>query len=1322
MPKFVPMPCEVNSERTKNSHLEEKITHTVYATKFRAKNLVVPVEIAGRTLKAVVDTAAQVTVLNQNLLTEFLADKESKTATLKGIGQQEISAEQFDKIPMSVGNKTYSISIFTTEIKEDMLLGIDFLNKFGVEIDFSRCQLTIGQEKIQAFLLRDSELKHHTITRVVTSRRVRLDAQTVSRVPISLDKKFDETFVFTPASDSTTCMMSCTLNSPGDVAIVQLINDTDSPVDLKSNTVIGSAIAGEVLNRPRHRDSRSVRATKHVTNRKYKFLPEHLKDLYERSIVHLNDDEKFRLKLLLVKFGNTFSKDELDLGHFKDLKHTIQLEAGAIPVKESLRRTASKFEGEEEKNLNAMLNAGVIQPSSSPWSSASVLVRKKCGGVRWCQDFRKLNKMTVKDAFPLPLISDCYDCLQGNKFMSSLDLASGYWQMEIAPEDREKTAFITKYGLYEYVRMSMGLCNAPSTFQRAMNLVLRGLTWKSVLAFLDDVMVLGKTFEEHLANLEEVLERFQHHNLKLKPKKCALFQTQTKFLGRIVTGETVSVDPASVEVVRDWPTPTCTKDVERFLGFANYNRDHIPSLAELADPLYGLTGKNPFIWSELHEDAFGKIKEALLKPVTLSLPTPDDAFILDVDASNIAVAAQLSQLRDGTEVPISYGSKALTPAQRKYCATRKELLALIVFTRQFRHYLLGRPFIVRTDHSSLLWLTNFRYIQGQLARWLEELQQFNMQVIHRKGKLHINSDSLSRVPDNIPFCTNYEASADVDSLPCGGCKYCKRAQTQWGEFESEVDDVIPLGVPIVRTVGLGSNWADILSPHLKTDKQKEDSDLRKCFDWLLNPPSPETVLAESPTLRILWDHRNQLTVDNDVLFYNWETSDGGKRRLFVVPQGLKNMVLRLAHDNTLAGHFGQKKTFERISRLLYWPNMRADINEYVRSCYACNRSKHLRRRYRAPLQELTMGYPMDKVHIDIMGPLPRSNRGNCYVLVMVCQFSKWVEIAALPDQQAETVARAMIDNLISRFGCPRLIFSDQGSNFIGGLFTELCERLGIEKKRTTAYHASANGQVERLNRVLGQAIRAVISSCEKTDQTTWDERLQLIAGAIRSTLNRSTGFTPNKLMLGREVTQPLELLLGIEHREEATSEYVKALEEDMRVSHEAARTALKSEQKRRKKDYSVSTYETSYEVGDAVLLANSATKIGQCKKLKALWLGPFLIERKISPVLFQIASQKRSQIVHHDRLRPCRDRSVPLWIYRKREELEGVHNILDETLGSFADEPLYCYCRKPYDDTRLMVGCDGCGDWFHVDPCVGLTEEEVDDMEKFFCKACCHQQ
>ena len=340
--------------------------------------------------------------------------------------------------------------------------------------------------------------------------------------------------------------------------------------------------------------------------------------------------------------------------------------------------------------------------------------------------------------------------------------------------------------------MGFGLCNAPATFSRAMDLILRGLNWDVVLAFLDDVVVLGKTFEDHMGNLQSALQRFRSFQLKLKPRKCELFRRQVEFLGRNVGANKISLKPEHVEAVLKWPTPTSAKQVEKFLGLANYHRTFMKDYATVAVPLYRVTGKNQFQWGPAQQQAFVKVKELLTTAPVLAMPTLDDEFILDTDASGDAIGAELIQLQEGEERVIAYGSMSLAPEQRRYCVTRLELLALVRFTRQYRHYLLGRQFTVRTDHHSLLWLLNFKYPQGQLARWIEELSQYHLVVEYRPGKRHANADALSRIPVTPAMGEEFRLGFDLQDLPCGGCAYCARAHKNWAPFVETVDNVVPL--------------------------------------------------------------------------------------------------------------------------------------------------------------------------------------------------------------------------------------------------------------------------------------------------------------------------------------------------------------------------------------------------------------------------------------------------------------------------------------------------------------------------------------------------
>jgi transposase InsO family protein len=1049
-------------------------------------------------------------------------------------------------------------------------------------------------------------------------------------------------------------------------------------------------------------------------------VPPFLMDLFLRSTVHLDAEQSERVANLLSEFHDVFSRDDDDIGNFSGVQHHIDT-GDAAPIKIPMRRTPVCFEKDEAAHLKSMLDKGIIEPSQSPWAAAPVLIRKKDGRLRWCIDWRLLNSVTKKDSYPLPNITQCYEALKGCKYFSSLDATSGYWQIELAPEDREKTAFSCKFGLHHFCKMGFGLCNAPATYQRAMEHILKDLLWQKVICYIDDVILGEMTFEEHLELSRQCFLRFRQHKLKLRPKKCNLFQLEAKVLGHILNEHGIALNPENVEHVRTWLTPTNIKELQSFLGFANYHRMHIKGFSNIVVPLNHLLNKDiSFHWEDEQVEAFGKIKDALCSAPVLSYPNSDDPFILDCDASCYAIGGELIQVQNQGEKVIAYGSYTLTPEQRRYCTTRKELLALVRFTRKYRHYLLGRKVTVRTDHSSLAWLMKFKHIEGQLARWLEELSCYDLQVLHRPGKLHTTADPLSRLPDDLDSCDCYRAGCSLESLPCGGCPYCTRAHMQWARFEEECDDVLPLGIrtlsltlddpahpdpvltgsddplfsvfqdenldselglddgdfdpnyslsafaelndvgrfelgllPLFDTgiegpnssllpdsgnlnTDFGSsdldlqqtdppnnsdllppnspdpdsdpdpdpdsvppepdsvscdaniinvdtpaknvmksqldvpvNWMGVFTSKQLTEAQNQDCDLIVLITWLKEgiTPSVSELKSHSAAIKHLWLCRSQLELEDGRLRYIWDDVINS-RRLMVIPKSLREKVLFLCHDLPTAGHLGRDYTLSRLRRSFFWYGMYQDCVAYVASCANCNKNKKAARKMKAALQTFSASVPMERVHLDILGPFIPSAKGNLYILMIIDQFTRWIECFPLPHQSAEDVAQAFVFDFISHLGCPISIHTDQGRNFVSKLFSAVCELLQIAKTRTTPYHPSSNGQVERYNRTVLQLIRAFL----KENQRDWDHYLPLLAGVIRAMPNRSTGFSPNMMMLGREVHHPPDLIFGFPGSPTpvvSEGDYVKLLREKLEYIHQVARKHLGVSMLRRKKDYDI---------------------------------------------------------------------------------------------------------------------------------------------------------
>jgi hypothetical protein len=1285
-------------------------------------NLLIPIRVQGVSTDAVVDTGAQVTVVSTTLFSSLsVPDSLFESVLLKNAQKGSSMVGRVVKgLQLTLAGKTYCWDVVVADIADDVILGYDFMVAHKCLLDLAQNALVMGGVTVfgHTKLQNGSEFK---VSRVVLEKRVVVPPHSLRVATAVLLSPAPVDFGIRPAQTLGGLLMPHIVVSGQARVTVCFLNSSDRFRTLKPNRYLGLAeeidsSQPEVIDADSHSskvnfvglDSNPVGAVGdssvssvapvsrvvsddellQIVDR----IPAHVVGMYNECKPRLNQWECLQVAELLVRFSSVFAKHDLDIGNFVGVEHRIPT-GDAKPIKERMRRTPLGFQEEEEKTLKSMLAAGVIRPSHSDWAFAPVLIRKKDGTVRYCIDFRKLNEVTIqKSAYPLPLIDECLDTLSGVKYMSTLDMAASYWQIDIAEEDRHKTAFLSRFGLFEHVKMGFGLTGAPSTFQSAINLVLQGLTWNEVLAYLDDVIVPGTSFEQGLDRLWKVLLRFEANNLKLKPRKCRLFCTETEFLGRLVTQDGIAVPDAKIETILHWKIPQSTKNVQSFLGFANYHREFIAGFAEIAECLYDLTRPDvKFLWNEEHQFAFERLQRSLVTAPVLAIPNATDSFILDTDASDHAIGGELVQVQDGRERTIGYASNVLTKEQRKYCTTRKELLAVVKFTRQFRHYLLGRRFTVRTDHNSLVWLTRFKSIEGQLALWLEELSQYDMNIVHRPGVKHLNADGLSRLEGDVPECNCYEAGKSLESLPCGGCLYCQKAHSQWDRFNDDVDDVVPLGVRVISLDNAAdtqvsddqdsdsqdsdSQEGDSLGKSLHKDErppwfesypskslresQLQDTDLRPILDWLERgeDPSKADLYLSSRNTQLLWLHQSQLKLVDGVLYYHWVLSQGVSTKL-VVPSGLKREVLQYVHDARTGGHPGQRNTLLKCRMSFYWPDMSRDCLLYVKSCSVCNQNKKPSRRQRAAMVNYHSGVPFDRVHLDILGPLTTSDTSSRYVLVMIDQFTKWIECVALGDQTAESVARTFVNDWVARLGVPTFVHTDRGSNFESSLFKEVCRLLEVVKTRTTPYRPAANGQVERANRTILHSIRCYLGKKKRC----WDEYLPFVAMAMRATVNRNTGFTPNMMVLGRELTLPVDIVMGVRQANAVGTDpsvHVTNLVDRLSETHALARETIQGAQRYQKSTYDVRAKQTSFDRGDLVYKLNVAVRKGQSRKLEQIYVGPFLVTEVLSPILYRIEGRRKSMVAHHDRLRICEDRVVPIWMRRKRHDFLS----LDETIA-----------------------------------------------------------
>ena len=616
--------------------------------------------------------------------------------------------------------------VVVNNLSSPAILGIDFLKSHQCSINlaegcvcFPKPQQSDGPSTTQqSDSPRESNASNCKSLKVTLPESLRIPAMSEMEIMASVQGSGVEgTWVVEGIqSKKVPVLIAHALVVPTDQGVpVRLLNTQSEPVMIHRGTCIAimesCVIPSETANAAVSTNDTNITTTTTPSIPSKEMLQKIVKNVSRE----LTDAQKEKLFSLLHTYSNILASSPSDLGHTKRLQHSIHT-GEAAPVRQPVRRVPPHRREEIKDMLQDMQAKEIIQPSKSPWASPIVLVQKKNGGTRFCVDYRKLNNLTRKDAYPLPRVDDTLDTLAGSKWFTTLDLISGYWQVEMAPEDKEKTAFCTPEGLFEFNVMPFGLCNAPATFQRLMELILAGLQWSSCLVYIDDVIVLGRDFDDHLTNLQYVLERLQEAGLKLQPEKCHFCKDEVSYLGHIISRHGVSTDPSKTNKVSSWPQPTTKRDVQCFLGLANYYRRFIQGFAEIAQPLHKLTEKRDFAWTSQCQDAFEELRRKLTSTPILAFPDFTKPFILDTDASDFGIGAVLSQIsKEGKEQVISYGSRLLTKAERRYCVTRRELLAVVTFGKQFRHYLVGKRFLLRTDHGSLSWLRNFKEPNGQIG-------------------------------------------------------------------------------------------------------------------------------------------------------------------------------------------------------------------------------------------------------------------------------------------------------------------------------------------------------------------------------------------------------------------------------------------------------------------------------------------------------------------------------------------------------------------------------------------------------------------------------
>ncbi|KAL1260277.1 hypothetical protein QQF64_008104 [Cirrhinus molitorella] len=879
------------------------------------------------------------------------------------------------------------------------------------------------------------------------------------------------------------------------------------------------------------------------------------------------------LRGLLTSFSDVFSQHDQDYGRTSLITHKIRT-TGDTPISQRVYRTSPALKAEIHHQVEKLKAQDIVEDSNSPWASPVVMVKKKDNTYRFCVDYRKLNSVTVTDVHPLPRVDDSLDALSGSQYFSTMDMSSGYWQVELDMDDRKKTAFTTGDGLYHFKVMPMGLKNSPPTFQRLMELVLRGLHWTKCVIYLDDIICMGKDFEDHIKNLTDILTRFREAGLKLKPAKCHFCKASVAYMGHVVSKDGLSVNPAHSNKVRDWPTPKSATEVRAFLGLCSYYRRFVQNYAFKAQPLHRLTHKDVhFEWTDECSVAFQQLKDALTSPPVMAFPQFEQPFTLSTDASNKAIGAVLSQIQHGRERVVAYASHVLTSAERKWSTYDKELWAIVWSFRHFRHYLSNCPFTIVTDHKPLVGLRKLNFDidpTGRRGRWAMELDPYEWVIVHKDGKRHTNADAMSRIPvvsSTTSKPITQTVSIQTDDLPV---TCMSPAQTAVSGCVSSADSHPKFDSQISLTEG-------------EMDNCFSESTVQMLCTLVENQKRPNLRQVKGK-LRQLWRQVPRMALKGGVLC-RMVCSAPGKPKTYqvVIPEVLIQDTLQYLHGDPCAGHYSAEQTLKRAQSLCFWPGMRSVIEQHCESCEACESRKTPVPQQRAPLQSIIAVRPFQFV-CTVITELPVTSSGNRYVLVVQDHFTKYVNAYPMGDQKANTVARLLCEQYIPSHGVPEELVSDQGRQYESEILQDICKRLNIRKKRTTSYHPRANGMVERFNRMLKDQLAKVLFHSDGE----WDQYLFAVVLSFNATPHSSTGYSPFFLAHGREPRLPAHVHLdfpaggAVDTSQTYGSALVKRMET---VFQEVLNT---SADQRVKREYYFNRYEKfrPYKVGDLVWMSD----------------------------------------------------------------------------------------------------------------------------------------
>jgi hypothetical protein len=976
----------------------------------------------------------------------------------------------------------------------------------------------------------------------------------------------------------------------------------------------------------------------------------------------IHADPAIKVPEWLRDYLKVFDQREPDvLPPHRDDDHSIELQPGKTPPAGPLYSMSRDELLVLKKWLEENLSKGFIRTSTSPAAAPVLFAKKPGGGLRFCVDYRGLNAITIRNRYPLPLVQETLARLSKARFYTKLDIVAAFNNLRIKEGQEWMTAFNTRYGLFESLVMPFGLTNAPATFQTYINKLLHPFLDVFCTAYIDDILIYSDDFTSHKTHVKRVLAVLQDAGLKCDIKKCEFAAQEVCYLGMIISTNGVMMDPKKVECIKDWEAPSCVKDVQAFLGFANFYRRFIKGFSTVAKPLVNLTKKDtPFKWTDRCNDAFESLKLAFVSAPVLGHFDPDLEIFVEADASDFVSAGVISQKgKDGVRRPIAYMSKKHNPAECNYEIYDKELMAIVRCFEEWRAELQGsaHPITVITDHRNLEYFMTTKALTRRQVRWSEFLSQFDFKISWKPGKLNANADALTRRSQDQPANDDderqlyrHQTLLKPHNLPSELLgRDPKRAQ--WtDEVEASpaaLDEEIPdesITAKIERLLENGyvsdAFWKRIEKELTKTDGV---------------PHSKEISLSEC-------------TIRNGRLYF--------RDRVYVPDNSLRTFLIQTAHDSTESGHPGKNRLYELLSRDYFWPRLSADIKTFCKACHGCIRNKNSKLRYQGALKPLPL--PAQRwrdISVDFMGPFEPGPSGNDMIMVVVDRLTKEKHFSACKaTMTAADLAKLFLRDVWKLHGLPDTIVSDRGALFIAEFWAAVCHRLKVTANLSTAFHPESDGQTEISNATLLQYLRFYVNYT----QDDWEEWLPLAEFALNNAVSASTGMSPffaNKgyhprVSFGPLRPIPADASKSVAEKIKQGNEFTRKMEDILDALRTNLITAQIQQQEQADRNR---TPAPAYRPGDMVFLSTeNLTTDRPTPKLDSQFVGPLEIEKVIGTHAYRLRLPyemgKVHRTFHTNLLRPAPDKSLPgqtqqkappISIDAEGEKLWAIEAILD---------------------------------------------------------------